>query len=422
MSDLTLCGAFEYEKRHFDGIACMAVAFAKLTRIAIRRLAVGETIEEHNIKVQRMRSGDLRYSVAAMVDGIRINRVVGYERDGVTREQAERFLETVRVRAREDRLDLPNGRKLHRSFAEAAKEYLTRMEQAGGKNLRTKRRHMGMLFIPRFGAYRASKVTALMIEDYVVWRLRLVSQATVNRELATLSHALKRWVEWGWIKGDDAPRIRKGVEPRKQMVVLDSAAIEVLMKAAESDADPRMVLFVAFGLNTAMRHSEILRVRYCDLDLPNRRIFIPRAKAGEREQPITTALANQIKAQWQRDGEGAEWLFPATRRTSLKPNRSSLAAGFRRTVERAGLVAAKVTPHVMRHTAITRLVKAGVDLPTIQRISGHKTLSMVLRYVHLNGSHIDKAIDVLSLGPTGATTHDLHTKAEGAAKRQPALV
>ncbi len=35
----------------------------------------------------------------------------------------------------------------------------------------------------------------------------------------------------------------------------------------------------------------------------------------------------------------------------------------------------------MRHTAITRLVKAGVDLPTIQRISGHKTLAMVLRYV-----------------------------------------
>jgi len=42
-------------------------------------------------------------------------------------------------------------------------------------------------------------------------------------------------------------------------------------------------------------------------------------------------------------------------------------------------------PHVMRHTAITSLVPAGVDSSTIQRISGHRTLIMVMRYVHLMG-------------------------------------
>ncbi|WP_202944828.1 tyrosine-type recombinase/integrase [Nitrosospira multiformis] len=29
--------------------------------------------------------------------------------------------------------------------------------------------------------------------------------------------------------------------------------------------------------------------------------------------------------------------------------------------------------HTLRHTAITHLVQAGVDLPTVKRISGHKT-------------------------------------------------
>jgi site-specific recombinase XerD len=51
-----------------------------------------------------------------------------------------------------------------------------------------------------------------------------------------------------------------------------------------------------------------------------------------------------------------------------------------------------VTPHVMRHTAITKLVQAGVDLPTVQRVSGHKTLAMVLRYTHVHGRHIDDPI------------------------------
>src|SRR6266513_1837978 len=77
----------------------------------------------------------------------------------------------------------------------------------------------------------------------------------------------------------------------------------------------------------------------------------------------------------------------------------------------------------MRHTAITKLVQAGVDLPTIQKISGHKTLAMVLRYVHVHGRHIDQAIR--ALGRTvpqrpgnksvDAITPELHPAAVGAA-------
>jgi site-specific recombinase XerD len=40
-------------------------------------------------------------------------------------------------------------------------------------------------------------------------------------------------------------------------------------------------------------------------------------------------------------------------------------------------------------------VQAGVDLPTVQKISGHKTLAMVARYAHANGAHIDAAMDKL---------------------------
>jgi hypothetical protein len=38
---------------------------------------------------------------------------------------------------------------------------------------------------------------------------------------------------------------------------------------------------------------------------------------------------------------------------------------------------------------------AGVDLPTVKRISGHKTLQMVERYSHQNGAHIQAAMDKL---------------------------
>ena len=61
----------------------------------------------------------------------------------------------------------------------------------------------------------------------------------------------------------------------------------------------------------------------------------------------------------------------------------------------AGLDAKEVVRHTLRHTAITHLVQSGVDLPTVQRISGHKSLSMVNRYSHQNGAHIQAAMDKL---------------------------
>jgi integrase len=76
-----------------------------------------------------------------------------------------------------------------------------------------------------------------------------------------------------------------------------------------------------------------------------------------------------------------------------------MSKAFRNAVIRAGLNPDIVTPHVLRHTAITKLVQANVDLPTIQRISGHKSLSMVLRYTHVHGTHIDRAISKLNWAP-----------------------
>ncbi len=38
-----------------------------------------------------------------------------------------------------------------------------------------------------------------------------------------------------------------------------------------------------------------------------------------------------------------------------------------------------VTPHTMRHSAITRLAETGTDIKTIQEFSGHESLAMILR-------------------------------------------
>jgi integrase len=57
-----------------------------------------------------------------------------------------------------------------------------------------------------------------------------------------------------------------------------------------------------------------------------------------------------------------------------------------------------VVPHIMRHTAITRLAATGADIKTIQEFSGHESLTMVLRYAHAQDRAIDSALERLEKG------------------------
>src|SRR5262249_49842102 len=63
-----------------------------------------------------------------------------------------------------------------------------------------------------------------------------------------------------------------------------------------------------------------------------------------------------------------------------------------------GSTTAAIVPHVMRHTAITRLAASGADIKTIQEFSGHLSVAMVHRYAHAQAEVIDNALDRLDGG------------------------
>jgi integrase len=371
----------------------MARDFNKLSRPSIRKLLPGNKITEHGITFERVANGDGVFSINVMADGHRIHRVIGRESEGVTRTQAEEFIEKVRSEAREGRLSLPRGRKTHFSFAEAAEKYVNRLEEMNGKNLVAKRRQLRLYLTPFFGSQRLDSISTSTVDRYKKRRLdKGASNGTVNLELATLSHLFNSAIEWEWLKSRPC-KIRLLTKTEGRIVALTDEQENALLRAAVADDDPHCWLFVVFGLNTAMRHREILRARFEWLDLEKRRLFIPRAKGGRREQPITPELAKLLRREQETRADKQGWIFPSPRpTTSLTGHRDRMDKPFRRAVIRAGLDPKIVTPYVMRHTAITKLVQSGVDLPTIQRISGHKTLAMVLRYTHVYGSHIDKAI------------------------------
>lgn len=159
-----------------------------------------------------------------------------------------------------------------------------------------------------------------------------------------------------------------------------------------------------------MRKMEILSIQLKNIDLERCVIYIPKAKTGAREQPITASLAEFLRGYIESAEVGQTWLFPSA--TSESGHAMNIEKPFRRVVAAAGLDVKTVVRHTLRHTAITHLVQAGVDLPTVQRISGHKTLQMVVRYSHQNGEHIRAAMDKLEERYKGASSTAMINKLE----------
>jgi integrase len=386
----------------------MSKSFLKLTRAAMRKLPKEQRITEQGITFERLTNGDGLFTVNIMVDRRRIHRTIGRESEGVTRSTAEEFIAKARQEAREGRLNLPKRRKVALTLAAAGPLYIERMRQEDGKNLERKQQQLGQDLIPYLGDKPLSQITTFDIERYKKLRSNqpirsrkmlnpgeqhpAVRPATINRELATLSHLLNKAMEWGWIDRPVA-KIRKLKEGSGRIVYLAVDQANALLDSARADQNRQIYPFILIGLRTGMRKSEILSIRRDHVDLAARLIYVPHAKAGARTQPISTDLAEFLTDYMQTLPPGTEWLFPSP--GARQGHTVDVRKPFVRCVVTAGLDPRQVVRHTLRHTAITHLVQAGVDLPTVKRISGHKTLAMVERYAHQSGTHIADALEKL---------------------------
>lgn len=378
--------------------------FTKLTRANMRALPAGEDITENGIIYFKLPNGDGRFEINIMVNRKRIHRAIGKESEGTTREYVESVIEKLKTEAREKRLKLPKGRKVALSFDIAADDYLKRQREEDGKDLVNKDQLIRLHLSPYFKATPLDQLSDFDIERYKSFRKKEgAAVSTINRELVVLSHLLHMAARWGWI--DHVPcRIQKEKEGPKRTIYLTSEQCQELLNKAYAHNNKQLYPFLLIGLTTGMRYKEILSIRLEHINLDRCYIFLPKTKTGERNQPISTELADYLKEYTK--NLTSPWFFPCKgRKPSKSGHTEDLRKPFAEVVEAIGLDAKEIVRHTLRHTAITHLVQAGVDLPTVMSISGHRTIQMVQRYSHQNNEHLQAAFSKLT---SRTVTQELH--------------
>ena len=158
---------------------------------------------------------------------------------------------------------------------------------------------------------------------------------------------------------------------------------------------------IVFAVNTGLRQSEILNLQWCNVDLFRKTITLLEQKNGGRDTlPVNARTLDVLKARAKVRSLKTDYVFfnGAENRMDAR----DLLRAFYPAMRKADVKRFRF--HDLRHTFATRLVQAGADIYTVQKLGRWKTISMVMRYGHHHSESLRAGIEILDRITAGIST------------------
>jgi integrase len=308
--------------------------------------------------------------------------------------------------------NIRRGRKRPMLFSVAAREHLDiKKTEVKPSTLRIEKKNIDHL-MPVFGKLLLTDIDGKDIAAYQ--RLRTTEDAagaTINLEVGTLRAILVRHRLWANIQ----PDVKKRPERDDVGTALDSDAEQRLLAACSKSRSRLLEPAVVLAINTGLRRSELLGLRWKQIDFVQRVIRVGESKtrAGRhREVPLNSRawLAIQAWAEQFPDRADDHFVFPSehvgaggdnfdANITGTEPSKAvgTLKTAWHTAKKMAGV---KARWHDLRHTAVTRLLENGQTLPMVASIMGWSastTVRMAQRYGHISTEARRAAMEAMTM-------------------------
>lgn len=321
---------------------------------------------------------------------------------GGSKDAQRRLAQLVALHGGQPSTDATLGYLLERWLATA------RIADSTAGNYRTALKHLPdrMYGVPlsKLGAHELDSLYRRLERDGV-------GTYTIRTLHAALSSALTQGVRWRWI-GTNPARDASPPPPGKR----DSTTPTALQVAQVLQAvdDPQLNLWLRLAVVTGARRSEVLALRWRDVDLEAGKVSIAGAlDINGRRKDTKTGEARTLALDPATVSDLAAWYLKSKQRAlavgvrlpkasyvlsnepdSSQPWRPDLATKrFRRIADRLGL---DVRLHDLRHAHATELLSRGIDLATVSRRLGHSRTSTTLDvYSHVVAGSDERAAEVV---------------------------
>jgi site-specific recombinase XerD len=237
-----------------------------------------------------------------------------------------------------------------------------------------------------------------------------LSPTSIRRRVAAI-RGFCRWLLARQLLDDDPlvgltlPTGRRRALPRIIPTHELDRLFSYLQRAAllSGDPQPRAVrarphqcttlLGVALMLATGIRVHEVVGIARDDIDLQAQSIRI--LGKGRRERQVflpnswlTALTANYLQVRGELGIAHARLLFNSCHNPLTT---QAMRSRLRKAADAAGLDR-QITPHMLRHTAATQLMEAGVDIRFIQRLLGHASLATTELYTHVSDGALKRVV------------------------------
>jgi integrase/recombinase XerD len=228
---------------------------------------------------------------------------------------------------------------------------------------------------------------------------REYASTTVARKVAAIKSFFHFLVAEGFIRDDptatlDSPRVKKYL-PR----AISQEDVEKLLEAPGESEEPRALrdrAILELLYATGMRVSELVALNEGDVDLPSASARVLGKGDKERIIPIydravqaIEAYVNKGRVRLLRDPE-KKALFLNQRGERL--TRQGLWLIVKGYVKEAG-IKVPVTPHTLRHSFATHMLRGGADLRNVQELLGHANIATTQVYTQVSNERLREVYD-----------------------------
>ena len=272
------------------------------------------------------------------------------------------------------------------------------VETVGGvrrRSWRCDQRRLDKHILPALGSKTLESITE---RDCERLHAKVTERGPVeaNRTLEFFSLVLKAALNDGLIDSNPAARSwrsKRGNRERSRTRYLRKDEFKAFAKAVGEEPDPYVKAAIWLLLLTGARSkSELLRLRWDDIDWDNGLITLQRSKTEDQLTLPLSEPATRILAELPRT-MGNPYVFPGR---DPGTHRKTIRWSFERIREKAGLTGERmVTLHDLRRTSGSLLAQAGIPLYHIKNVLGHKSEAMTQVYARLGQDEMKRAVDVL---------------------------